>query len=91
MTASARVRAASPLLAVEQDTQHGPTRTLLDALRENQWGVKWRQGGSAMLVHPTFGQLEVEVDSENTDRLTPFIDGQQVPMRMAMARAAGEL
>jgi hypothetical protein len=88
--AAARVRAVAPLLAVEQDTKHGPTQALLDRLRLSEWGVKWRQGGNAMLVHPTFGTLEVEIDPDNTDRLRTFIDGRQVPHRVAMMRADGE-
>lgn len=90
-TVSARVRIVNPLLAAEQSTDHGPTRALLDALRANGWGVKWRQGGSALLVHSTHGLLEVEIDESNLDRLVPFVDGRQVSYAMAMRRAVGEV
>jgi prophage DNA circulation protein len=88
---SDRARAVPPLLAAEQDTRHGPTRALFDALRENSWGVKWRSGGTAMLVHPRFGTLEVQVDETDTDRVIPFVEGRQVSMRVAMERARGEV
>lgn len=86
-----RVRVVNPLLAAEQDTQHGPTIALFAALRGDSWGVKWRSGGTAMLVHPRFGTLEVQVDESNTDRVIPFVDGRQVSMRIAMERARGEV
>ena len=91
MTASARVRAVNPLLAAGQDTTHEPTRLLLDTLRENGWAVKSRNGGAALLIHPTAGTLEVELDPGNTERLHAFIDGRQVPMRVALLRAIGEI
>lgn len=91
MGVSERVRAVTPLLAAEQDTQHGPTRALLDTLRENEWRVKWQQSGMAMLVHACFGSIEVVIDVSNPDRVTAFVDGRQVPMRVAMERARGEV
>lgn len=84
------VRQANPLLAAEQATNHGPTRALFDALRENGWGVKWWEGGTALLVHPRFGTLEVRLDPDNRDRVLAFLDGRQVPFRMAMEHARGE-
>jgi hypothetical protein len=89
-TISDRVRAVNPLLAAEQSTDHGPTRALLDALRENGWGVKWRQGGSALLVHPDHGTLEIELDESDLDRAVPFVDGRQVSYAYATRRAVGE-
>lgn len=92
---SARVRAVSPLLAVEQSTEHAPTRELLAELRRKGWGVKWKQGVNAMLVHPRFGSLEVEAERDTTgqltDRLLVYVDGRQVSRRMAMQRARGEI
>jgi hypothetical protein len=71
-------------------SEHGPTQALLDALRENAWGVKWHSGGAAMLVHPERGNIEVEIDPNDVERLTVFIDGRQVSNRMAMERIRGD-
>lgn len=89
---TARVRAATPLLAVEQSTTHGPTRALLDALRRNGWRVLTRPGAtSALLSHLTYGTIEVRVDPDDTERLTPFVDGRQVSFKYAMRHAIGEI
>lgn len=81
----------SASLAVGQDSRHGPTLALLAALRENEWLARPPIDGNALLVHPTFGRIELEVDQDNTDRVHALIDGRQVPMRLAMQRAAGEI
>lgn len=78
-----------PMLAPQQQTGHGPTIELLAALRANDWRVKWHEGGRAALVHRDYGSMEVELAEEMPDRLRTFVDGRQVPHRIAMDRAEG--
>lgn len=81
----------APTMLAPSITTHAPSQALLDTLRENGWGIKWKQGGSALLIHSAHGTLEVEVDESNLDRLVPFVDGRQVSYAYAMRHAVGEV
>jgi hypothetical protein len=75
---------------VEQSTNHRPSKELLTALQANGWWVSGIDGPKALLTHPEFGTLHVELDPAGQDRVIPLIDGRQVPYRMAVAHARGE-
>lgn len=85
-----RVRAVAPLLAVEQDTTHTPTVELLAALRTHGWRVTGKHQATAILFHPDFGAMQVSLTPGRDDQLSTYIDGRQVPHRVAMQRARGE-